>query len=148
MTRRKTAAALLVAVALGTIAAGPAGARPGWDREAECRYARWDGRAGWSTQEVRRTIVCAVGKWSVQGGAGAAIAIAACESGLNANASNGGRYLGVYQHAAAYWPARVDAFNPPTWDRPLSRSAFNARSNVVVAIRMAHAGGWGPWSCA
>ena len=67
---------------------------------------------------------------------------------MRADASNGGDYLGVYQHAARYWPARVRALAPTAWAKPLGPSAFNARSNVVVALRMAHAGGWGAWSCA
>lgn len=117
-------------------------------RSRECRFARLDGHGGWVQREVIATIGCAVARWPVAGGVGFAIEVAACESGLRANASNGGRYLGVYQHAASAWPWRVNHYTPKAWGKSLHPSAFNARSNVIVAIRMAHGGGWSPWSCA
>jgi hypothetical protein len=116
-------------------------------RSQECRFGGLT-KGGWAQREVVLTIECAVRKWPVSGGVPFAVQVAACESGLRADASNDGRYLGVYQHAASYWPSRRAHFNPGAWDKALDVSAFNARSNVVVAIRMAHSGGWGPWSCA
>jgi hypothetical protein len=115
-------------------------------RQAECRFGGID-EGGWTYREVRLSIECSVAKWTVYGGLPKAMSVAECESGLNAYASNGGRYLGVYQHAAAAWPSRQNSLNPDAWDKPIAESAFNGRANVVVAIRMAHSSGWGAWSC-
>lgn len=147
-------AAIAALLTAGAIAGHQATAetRPGdsradakW-RSSECRYGGLD-KGGWTYREVRLTIECAVARWSVYGGLSKALSVAECESGLNAQASNGGAYLGVYQHSARYWPARQNALNPPAWDKAIAESAFNARANVVVAIRMAHGSGWGAWSC-
>ena len=105
-------------------------------------------------RKVRGLIRCAVDRWSVPGGATTATRIASCESGLWPWAVGGNNY-GVYQHAAPYWFDRVHRylraawFNDHQWDRLTTRpsGAFIARANVIVAVRMAHAGGWGPWSC-
>jgi hypothetical protein len=153
MRRGLISAATIAALLIGGTATGLPANQPATDhrtewRQRECRYARWDGRPGHSPEEVRQLIVCAVAKWPVSGGVPKALSVAACESGLNERASNGGRYLGVYQHSARYWPSRVRTFAPQQWDKPLAPSAFNGRANVVVSIRMASSGGWGPWSCA
>lgn len=84
-----------------------------------------------------RVITCAAGAWTVPGGADRAICIAARESGLNPKASSPtGAYLGLYQHSATYWPSRYDEWTKVDWD--LRRSAFNARTNAIVTIRMVH----------
>lgn len=94
---------------------------------------------------VRRLIRCAVRRWPVPGGARKALAVARCESGLWPWA-DGGESEGVFQHLRWYWPARYALYTKPRWE--LGDSVFNARANVIVSIRMAHRGGWGPWSCA
>lgn len=72
----------------------------------------------------------------------AAVRVAQCESGLNPRASNGGRYLGLFQMAAVYWAGRARAFGVP------GRSAFDPYANTVVAAGMVRAdGGWRQWSC-
>jgi len=108
---------------------------------------------------VKRLIRCAVERWPVPGGAPKAIAVAECESSLWPWAI-GGDNLGVYQHKAAYWQGRVRALLRERWfsarqwariDQDATEhpgAAFVARANVLVAVRMASAGGWGPWSCA
>lgn len=103
-------------------------------------------RAHWSDREVILTIRAAVDHWPVPGGVSKALAVASCESGLNERASNGGSYLGLFQQAARYWPARQNLYDSRRWN--LRESAFNARANVVVSIRMAHSGGWSGWGCA
>lgn len=123
----------------------PADARP---------QARW-----WSGPckglSVRRTIVCAVARWPVGGGASYAIAIAERESGLVPSAvSPSGTYVGVFQIGRYHmptWPANV--MRGPWWHRwfPLLRftdanSLLKGRFNVLLAIRVAHLSGWGPWS--
>lgn len=109
----------------------------------------------WSERKIRGLIRCAVRRWPVPGGAAKAIAVAECESSLWPWAVGGDNY-GLYQHKDDYWPGRVDRylrerwFNRRQWERLQStiRGAFIARANVLVAVRMAHASGWGAWSCA
>jgi len=91
----------------------------------------------------RRLIACAVSAYGpVGGGATRAICIAKRESGLIPTASSKtGQYLGLYQHAATYWPSRFDTYTKPSWE--LSSSALSGRSNAIVTVRMVHAiGGW------
>ena len=97
---------------------------------------------------VRGTIWCATHQWPVPGGAPKAVRVARCESGLNPNAyyANNG---GVFQQNLTYWPGRQDGYQRATGPRwSVVESVYNARANVLVSIRMAHFGGWGPWSCA
>jgi Transglycosylase-like domain len=102
-----------------------------------CRIDWKDGR-----HQVKRLIRCAARRWHVPGGPHKALSVARCESGYNPSAYNPAGYLGVFQQARAYWPGRADRYD---FD---GRSAFNGRANVIVSVRMAHAGGWGPWGCA
>jgi hypothetical protein len=140
--RRVVGAVVVMAVALGTMTASPAESRPDW-REDEIRYARSDGRRGWSTADVRRTIAAAVARWPVPGGLAQALEVAQCESGSDLLAPAGvDGYAGTYQQSERYWQGRRAAFNPKHWDKPLPESPANPRANVVVSIRMAHATGW------
>jgi hypothetical protein len=103
--------------------------------------------AHWTDREVRMSIRAAVKLWPVPGGVDKALSVARCESGFEAtDSSPGSGYEGVFQQATAYWPSRLATYDSPRW--ALHDSVNNARSNVVVSIRMAHAGGWGPWGCA
>ena len=89
-----------------------------------------------------RLITCAADTWTVPGGADRALCIATRESGLIPTASSpNGEYLGLFQHSAKYWPARYDEWTKVAWT--LRRSAFNARTNAIVTIRMVH--GIGRW---
>ena len=89
-----------------------------------------------------RLITCAAATWSVPGGAHRAICIARRESGLVPHATSpNGRYLGLFQHSAKYWPGRYDDWTKPDWQ--LRTSALNGRTNAVVTIRMVH--GIGRW---
>ncbi len=83
-----------------------------------------------------RSVFASVG---VDGNAG--VRVATCESGLNPRASNGGRYLGLFQQAAAYWAGRAAQYGMA------GRSAFDPYANAYVSARMVAAGGWGPWEC-
>lgn len=72
----------------------------------------------------------------------AGVRVMLCESGGNPNASNGGRYNGLFQHAAAYWPGRAAAAGFP------GASPFNGRVNIIVSARMIRAdGGYRQWEC-
>jgi muramidase (phage lysozyme) len=46
---------------------------------------------------------------------------------------------GIYQHLCRYWPSRADAYGFDDW------SAYNARANVMVTMRMVKHYGWGAW---
>lgn len=98
------------------------------------------------TRPVADLIRCAARRWSVPGGVSKALSVAACESGRRPDATNT-PYLGVYQHASYYWPARASKFLRPRWG--IRHGIFNARAQAIVSIRMAHSmGSWWPWSCA
>ena len=90
----------------------------------------------------KRVIGCAAAKWTVPGGATRAICIARHESGLVPKATSpGGKYLGLFQHSATYWPRRYERWTWTGWN--LRTSALSGRTNAIVAVRMAHGlGGW------
>lgn len=93
---------------------------------------------------VERLIDCAVRIWPVPGGNFYARSIAERESGYWPWAVSPTGCVGLFQHVPRYWPGRRAAY----WNRSWfwrTPSAFNARANVIVSIRMASAGGWGPW---
>jgi hypothetical protein len=94
-----------------------------------------------STYQLKRLIKCSAHRWRVPGGANKALRVARCESGFDPKAKGGGNG-GVYQQRLVYWPRRARHYGFKGW------SVYNGRANVIVSIRMAHAGGWGPWSCA
>jgi hypothetical protein len=47
---------------------------------------------------------------------------------------------GIYQHLCAYWPGRASDYGFKGW------SAFNARANIIVTMKMVRRYGWAPWS--
>lgn len=109
---------------------------PGDGGEVVCDF---DWRAGPS--EVEKLIRCAAEIWPVQGGPDKAVEVAKCESSLRPDAVGGdGLYLGIFQQHRDYWPARATRYG---FD---GVSALNGRANIIVSIRMASEGGWGPWS--
>jgi hypothetical protein len=95
-----------------------------------------------SAYQLKRLIRCAARRWDVTGGPDKAVSVARCESRFNPHAYNPGGYAGVYQQATRYWPTRATAYGFRDY------SVYNGRANVMVSVRMAHRGGWGPWSCA
>jgi hypothetical protein len=132
--------AALAVVFVGTLLGGTAQAH-----ERLC--IKGDGN-GYSARDVVQTIWCATNQWPVAGGVQKAIAVARCESGLNPEQYYSGN-AGVFQQRIAYWPGRRAGYNLAVADRlEVAPSVYNARSNVLVSIRMVHVGGWGPWSCA
>lgn len=103
------------------------------------KVCRIDWRQG--PAAVAHLVRCAARTWPVPGGADYAVMVGRCESGLDPRLVYAGHY-GVYQHVLRYWPDRAAAYGFE------GRSPLNGRANVIVSIRMAHVGGWGPWSCA
>ena len=130
---------VLAAVVLAAFFATPAVAQT----QTTCRYK---GGGGYSDHEVKQTIRCAVGRWGVPGGVRKANSVARCESGFSERDRNS-CCSGVFQQNRRYWPGRFRRLNPHHgWK--LHSSVYNARTNVVISIRMAHVTGWGDWSCA
>jgi hypothetical protein len=112
-----------------------------------CRFRYYDGRQVFSKFEVRSTIRCAVKRWPVPGGLDYALSIARRESGFNWNADNPySSASGVYQFVSGTWAGQMQNRTDLIKQQDLSRSVWNARSNVLIAIRYAHGAGWGPWS--
>jgi len=106
-----------------------------------CRFERND---RWNNSEVRDVIRCVGRNFGVS--VSTMLRIARCESGYSAYASNGGNYLGVFQHSAQYWPSRQNwADRRGRWN--IAESAFDARANTIVSARMMRGGGFGAWSC-
>ena len=138
--RRFPAALALTAVLLIVPAASHAGAAtPGAGySEVPRKICPIDWRDG--TFHVKKLIRCAAARWTVPGGASKALAIANRESNFHPRAYNSySGSAGIYQHLRHYWPGRARVYGFRGW------SAFNARANVMVTMRMVHRGGWGPW---
>jgi soluble lytic murein transglycosylase-like protein len=136
---RRLGAALILAITLSVGAsAGPAGAatRDKPYRYVSSRICPIEWRRG--ERQVRRLIRCAARHWEVS--VRTALAVARRESNFRHRAYNRSTCAsGVYQHLCHYWPgrARVYGFR--------DRSAFNARANIIVTMRMVRRGGWDPW---
>jgi len=102
----------------------------------------------WRNREVKLEIRCAVRHWSVPGGVSKALDVARCESGFNEEAVSSTGCSGVYQFTAGTWSSVKERWSKFMKRWSLRGNVFNARSNVLLAIRKAHADGWGAWSCA
>jgi hypothetical protein len=116
-------------------------------RSRTCRF-QWVDRGTWTAREERRTASCVVSRWPVEGGLAKFIDVGQCESGWFRFASNGGNYLGLFQHDAESWFSRVRWAMPDGWRVGPWTNWANSRAQIVTTARMVHAGGWSPWSCA
>lgn len=109
-------------------------------------------------RKMTALIRCVINKFGpVPGGIATALRIAHCESGDHLwpwSEYHGS--AGVFQQNTRYWVDRVDTFLKRQWFTKrewralhvVPSGAYNPRANVIVSIKMAHGGGWGPWSCA
>jgi soluble lytic murein transglycosylase-like protein len=89
-------------------------------------------------RQVKRLVRCTARHWGVS--IRTALHVAQRESNFRHRAYNGSSCAsGIFQHLCHYWPgrARVYGFR--------NRSAFNARANIIVTMRMVRRGGWDPW---
>lgn len=137
--RRRTLAALTLTLILMALPAANAGAVvPHEARRVPAKICDIDWRKG--TWQVRQLIRCAAHRWAVPGGAAFALYVADRESNFLPHAYNASGAAGIYQHLLSYWPGRATTFGFHGW------SAFNARANIIVTMKMVHGGGWGPWS--
>lgn len=137
--RRHAVAALMIAAILTVGPASISGAAiPESRHPVPARICNYDWHKG--TWQIKQLIRCAAHYWHVPGGADAALAIADRESKFQPGAYNPSGCAGIYQHMLRYWPGRASAYGFSGW------SAFNARANIIVTMRMVRQGGWGPWS--
>ena len=137
--RRRAVAALLIAAILTVASASISrAAEPEGRYQVAAKICNIDWRKG--TWQVKQLIRCAAAHWHVPGGVDTALAIADRESQFRPRAYNPSGCAGIYQHMLRYWPGRAADYGFPGW------SAFNARANIIVTIKMVKRGGWGPWS--
>jgi hypothetical protein len=137
--RRFPAALLLASLLLITPAVSSMGAAQARETDVSSNLCKIDWRKGrW---HVKQLIRCAEDRWSVPGGAEMALYVANRESHFQPTAYNDASGAsGIYQHLRLYWPGRADAYGFGGW------SAFNARANIMVTMRMVHRlGSWSHW---
>ena len=116
-------------------------------RERTCRY-QWVDRGTWTAREERRTALCVLDHWSVPGGFETFDRVADCESHWWRFASNGGQFVGLFQHMASAWPGRVASYMPDGWKVGPWQRWQNSRSAIVTTAKMVHASGsWSAWAC-
>jgi len=90
------------------------------------------------TAKVKALIKCAAQHFGVS--TDKALYIADRESHFRPTAYNSWSCAkGIYQHLCKYWPSRADAYGFDNW------SAYNARANIMVTMRMVKHYGWGAW---
>lgn len=110
------------------------------ERQDKCRYQSVE-KGRWTRDEVVWTIRCAAQKFGVD--VSTALYVADRESNMEWWAQNPSGACGIYQHMPAYFESRLQAV--PDHFRRWKDSCFNARSNILAALWMAHRDGWGAW---
>ena len=133
---RRTVGATLILTAMLTLL--PASAVPHAEAysytpdricDIDWREGRW---------HVKQLIKCAARHWDVS--VHRAMYVANRESDFRPRAYNRSSCAkGVFQHLCRYWPDRAFAFGFKDW------SAFNARANIIVTMKMVRRYGWSPW---
>jgi len=87
---------------------------------------------------VKELIECAARHFGV--GSDKALQIAYRESKFSPGAYNARSCAkGIFQHLCRYWPTRADDYGFRGW------SAYDARANIMVTMRMVLRYGWLPW---
>jgi soluble lytic murein transglycosylase-like protein len=100
------------------------------------RICAIDWRAG--RREVKHLIRCAANHGGVN--PNKALTIAHRESLFDPDAYNSWSCAkGIYQHLCRYWPDRAYDYGFK------GRSAYNARANIIVTMKMVRHYGWAPW---
>lgn len=115
-----------------------------WDK---CRFQTTDGKLGWSVKEVKKTIRCAEKKFPSS--LDTAMYIADRESNFYQFADNPySSASGVYQFIDSTWSSlrytHLKDFSN-RWD--LNTSVWDARANVMIAVKWAQVSGWCPTWC-
>ena len=97
-------------------------------------------------RRVRHLIACSTNRWPVPGGTSMALCIAHRESGPYLWPwADSGSSKGTFQLNATYFPAWRARYWERRWLPSHLPGWFNPRGNVVIAIRMMHDVGLGPW---
>jgi hypothetical protein len=137
MTQRSWTRHLSVALLLITLLSlSPAATEAATARTRSSSICRIDWRR--STRHVRRLIRCVAEHHDVR--VRKAVRIAFRESRFRPRAYNPTSCAkGIYQHLCRYWSERAKTFGFG------DRSAFNARANIFVTMRMVRRYGWDPW---
>jgi hypothetical protein len=132
-------AKIVLAVLLMLAVASPA-AHATLEKNKRLCPQRWQ-RGTW---QVKQLIKCEVHLIGSPGGSDSALYVAWHESRFQPYVSNGS-YAGLYQHALRYWRSRLH-----TWAPDFVHDPLNARTNIVVSLRMVrHDGTWcTTWFCA
>jgi hypothetical protein len=87
---------------------------------------------------VKQLIRCASAHYDIR--VHKALHIARRESNFRPKAYNSWSCAkGIYQHLCRYWPGRAYDYGFKGW------SAYNARANVIVTMKMVRRYGWTPW---
>jgi soluble lytic murein transglycosylase-like protein len=90
------------------------------------------------TLYVKRLVRCAARFYGVS--VDKALYIANRESNFRPRAYNSWSCAkGIYQHLCRYWPGRATTYGFR------DKSAYNARANIMVTMRMVKRYGWSPW---
>ena len=117
------------AVAAPAVAQGRAAGTPS-------RICKIDWRDG--PRQVQRLVRCAARHFRVS--VETALYVADRESNFLPQAYNTSSCAkGIFQHLCRYWPDRSVDFGFRGW------SAFNARANIIVTMKMVRRYGWEPW---
>ena len=142
--RRVMIATLILTAALMTFPIGrqanalpiSAGTQTTNARSTSTKLCSIDWRNG--TFAVRKLVRCAARFYGVN--VDKALYVANRDSHFHARAYNSWSCAkGIYQHLCRYWPSRASAYGFDNW------SAFNARANIMVTMRMVRRYGWAPW---
>jgi hypothetical protein len=134
---RRVMVATLILTATLTVFAMPQGsAATGTISKTAHKVCRIDWREG--RPQVKHLIRCAARHYGVS--VDHAISIARRESRFHPKAFNSWSCAkGIYQHLCRYWPKRASVYGFDDW------SAYNARANIIVTMRMVRRYGWAPW---
>lgn len=137
--RRLTITILATTILVGLVGAGPATAH---HRPGPCDGHWWK---AWTERQDTRPIVALIRDCAATFGVSStkALAIAWRESRYRPSAYNASGASGIFQHLSKFWPGRFATYARPRWH--LFASPFNARTNIVVTMRMVRRYGWGPW---
>jgi soluble lytic murein transglycosylase-like protein len=131
--RAAVATLILTALIIACPVAPPTGQAYSYTSRRICAIDWREGK-----HQVRHLIRCAANHWDVN--PDKAIAIARRESLFDADAYNSWSCAkGIYQHLCRYWPGRAYDYGFK------GRSAFNARANIIVTMKMVRRYGWSAW---
>jgi len=139
---RRTVAATLVLTAILTLSpAGGASAKTtGGDGTSYDYVSKKVCPINWreGTWYVKQMVRCAAARYGVS--IDKALHVARRESLFRPRAYNASSCAkGIYQHLCRYWPRRAYDYGFRHW------SAYNARANIIVSMKMVKRYGWRPW---